>query len=468
MFPDLEQCRLLGNHNMVKTKLFLIKALHLFLTVLLFYLFWIVFRYGDAAEGMGAGTRYSCFVTLEYTILVSFFNKCYNAYLFGYSRIRTLTFAQFLSQFFSLMMVYVLVGVEWGVFQSPMGLMALMPPYLALDAGFSYLGNRFYFHLNAPRKTLLLYRDDRDRRRFGDITGKPMERLYQVVKEIRFDGAFSEIQPELGRGYDAVFVAGLNSRCRNGILKYCEETGLRGFFLPHVGDVIMQGAEHIQAFDSPVMMVRRKNLMPGYRTAKRASDAVLAALGLAVLSPVFAVIAIAVKATDGGPVFYRQERLTKDGKVFSILKFRSMRTDAEKDGLARLSDGIRDERVTPVGRILRLSHLDELPQLWNILAGDMSFVGPRPERPELTEKYAEIIPDFKLRLQVKAGLTGYAQVYGKYNTDPYEKLEFDLMYMNHMSVLTDIKLMFATAGILFSSENTRETACETAQDYENE
>ena len=162
----------------------------------------------------------------------------------------------------------------------------------------------------------------------------------------------------------------------------------------------------------------------------------------------------------------RRGGLLQGQSWFRIVKFRSMRTDAEKDGIARLSTGEKDDRITPVGRFIRKCRIDELPQLWNILTGDMSFVGPRPERPEIAEKYYEQMPDFKLRLQVKAGLTGYAQIYGKYNTEPYEKLEFDLMYINQMSLLTDLELMFATAGILFKKESTEgiQQGSQTAMD----
>ena len=180
--------------------------------------------------------------------------------------------------------------------------------------------------------------------------------------------------------------------------------------------------------------------------------------------------AAAIKLYDGGPVFYKQVRLTKNGKHFKIIKFRSMRTDAEKDGVARLSTGDNDDRITPIGRIVRKHRLDELPQLINILKGDMSLVGPRPERPEIAEQYYQSMPDFRLRLQVQAGLTGYAQVYGRYNTDPYEKLEFDLMYINNINFFTDLMLFFATLSILFSSESTEGIAdgTITAMDNENE
>jgi lipopolysaccharide/colanic/teichoic acid biosynthesis glycosyltransferase len=131
-----------------------------------------------------------------------------------------------------------------------------------------------------------------------------------------------------------------------------------------------------------------------------------------------------------------------------------MRQDAEKDGVARLSSGGADDRITPVGRFIRKVRIDELPQLFNILGGSMSLVGPRPERPEIAEQYYEELPEFALRLQAKAGLTGYAQVYGKYNTTPYDKLQMDLMYIAHPSFLEDLKIIFATVKILFMSEST--------------
>ena len=157
---------------------------------------------------------------------------------------------------------------------------------------------------------------------------------------------------------------------------------------------------------------------------------------------------------DGGTAFYKQNRLTKDGKVFPVYKFRSMRMDAEKDGVARLSTGENDPRITPIGRFIRAVRLDELPQLLNILKGDMSIVGPRPERPEISAQYEKEFPEWNLRLQAKCGLTGYAQVYGQYNTTPYDKLLMDLMYISEPSLFEDFKIMFATAKILLMKEST--------------
>lgn len=197
---------------------------------------------------------------------------------------------------------------------------------------------------------------------------------------------------------------------------------------------------------------------PEYLLFKRLFDIVVALIALVVLSPVMLLTAAAVKLTDGGPVFYKQKRLTKNGREFNVLKFRSMRPDAEKDGIARLSTGDQDPRITPVGRMIRRLRIDELPQLFNILGGSMSIVGPRPERPEIAAQYEKELPEFSLRLQAKAGLTGYAQVYGKYNTTPYNKLQMDLIYIAHPSFFEDLRIIFATIKILFLPESTEGVA----------
>ena len=191
-----------------------------------------------------------------------------------------------------------------------------------------------------------------------------------------------------------------------------------------------------------------------YDALKRLFDFAASLIALPVLLVPMLVIAALVRISSPGPVIYRQERLGLNGKPFEILKFRSMRVDAEKDGVARLSTGDKDDRITKVGHIIRACRLDELPQLLNILKGDLSVVGPRPERPEIAAQYCEEMPEFALRLQAKAGLTGYAQVYGKYNTTPYDKLQMDLMYIAHPSLIEDLKIMLATVKILFMPEST--------------
>ena len=211
-------------------------------------------------------------------------------------------------------------------------------------------------------------------------------------------------------------------------------------------------SEKIHMFDTPLLLFRNCGLTVEKQVVKRIFDVLVSGLMLIVLSPLMLIIALLVHFYDGGPVFYKQERLTKDGAVFLVYKFRSMRVDSEKNGARLAMKG--DSRVTPVGKVLRNIHFDELPQLINIIKGDMSLVGPRPERPEIAAEYTKEIPEFPYRLKVKAGLTGYAQVYGKYNTTPYDKLKLDLTYIENYSFLLDLQLIATTVKILFQKENT--------------
>lgn len=434
-------------------KLFGFKLLHLVISIVVFYLTFLLFRYGTLVEIEKAGFRYNYFVALLYGIMLVFFVRTYNAYLLGYNRVRTLVFGQFLSQLLSIIILYFVVSFAWNQFINPLMFIPMLILQLIVDIVWSYFGNSLFYRLHGKHKTLLIYRNQIDKIRFGTIKGKPTERMYVITDELQYDGSFSALKDKL-KGYDTIFVAGVNSRCRNGILKYCKENNVYGLFLPHIGDTIMQDAKHVQAFDSPVLGISRKELSPEFAVIKRLFDLISSGIALVLLSPVILITALVIKLYDGGPAFYRQTRLTRDGKEFQILKFRSMRVDAEKDGVARLSTGENDDRVTPVGKIVRRYRLDEIPQLWNIFKGDMSVVGPRPERPEIAEQYCQSMPEFKLRLQVKAGLTGYAQVYGKYNTSPYEKLEFDLLYINNMNILIDVQLCFATLMTVFKKEST--------------
>ena len=315
----------------------------------------------------------------------------------------------------------------------------------------AYIANKVYFATNPPKKTIVIYRNEEDLSRLNEVSKFSQKFDVQEYLKCNFDDyrdLLKAIEP-----YEVVFAVGVSATLRNSIAKECVEKGIQGYFVPHVGDIIMMGSRHVVQFSVPVMNVGRAYLDPEYLVTKRAIDIVVSILGIIILSPLMAVVAIAIKAYDGGPVLYKQTRLTKDGKHFKIWKFRSMKVDAEKDGVARLASE-KDDRITPVGRVVRACRFDELPQLFNILKGDMTIVGPRPERPEIAEQYEKVLPSFRLRLQVKAGLTGTAQVYGKYNSTPYDKLEMDLLYIKNMSLLEDIKLMFATIRILFLKDST--------------
>lgn len=273
---------------------------------------------------------------------------------------------------------------------------------------------------------------------------------YVISEEINVNEGMLKMKARIAE-HDAVLISDLPAEIRNDILKYCYDIDKRIYMLPKITDIIISSSDRIHLFDNVAFISKNYGLSQDQRIFKRLLDIVTSSVMIILSSWLMAIIAIAIKLDDKGPVFYRQERLTIDGKVFRILKFRSMRTDAEKFG-PQLSTR-QDPRITRVGKYLRASHLDELPQLFNVLHGEMSMVGPRPERPEIAAEYTRNVPEFNFRLKVKAGLTGYAQVYGRYNSTPYNKLRLDLTYIQNYSFWLDIKCMVMTVKILFQKEN---------------
>ena len=253
--------------------------------------------------------------------------------------------------------------------------------------------------------------------------------------------------------FPAIVICDVKGSLRNQILKYCYGKSIRVYITPKLSDIIIGGSEEIHLFDTPLFLCRNSGLSLDQQVAKRALDLICGVLAFIVASPFMLITAAAIKLYDGGPVLFKQKRLTIGGKEFNVYKFRSMVVNAEKDGVARLATQ-HDDRITPVGRIIRKIRFDELPQILNILKGDMSIVGPRPERPEIAEEYKKDMPEFDYRLKVKAGLTGYAQILGKYNTLPYDKLKLDLIYIENYSLLLDLKLILMTIKILFIPEST--------------
>ena len=310
-----------------------------------------------------------------------------------------------------------------------------------------WISRFIYGKLYRARKLLVIY-GDRDP---GDLIMKMNSRKdkYNISGKVHIEAGDRKIH-KMMKDYDGVIIWDLPSQIRNQYLKYCFAHSIRCYMSPKISDIILMGSDRIHLFDTPLLMSRNMGLSMEQRAAKRVLDIVISAIGIVVASPVMLIIAIAVKAYDRGPVFYYQDRLTLNGKTFKICKFRSMCVNSEKNG-ARLASK-HDSRITPVGRVLRNLHLDELPQLFNVFMGDMSLVGPRPERKQIMREYEKELPEFYYRLKVKAGLTGYAQVYGKYNTTPYDKLKLDLFYIENYSFLLDIKLLFMTVKIFFQKE----------------
>ena len=275
---------------------------------------------------------------------------------------------------------------------------------------------------------------------------------YLIKDVVSVDREWNEIVDIIDQS-EAIMIYDVHSELRNKIVKYCYEKDVRLYITPKISDVLIRSSENIHLFDSPLLLLRNNGLSFEEKLIKRLIDIIVSLVVIVVTSPIMLVIAIAIKAYDRGPVFFKQKRCTLNGKVFEIHKFRSMIVDAEKEGLS-VPASEKDPRITPIGNIIRATRLDELPQIFDILSGNMSLVGPRPERIEHVEKYTKDIPEFAYRLKVKGGLTGYAQIFGKYNTTAYDKLKLDLMYIQNYSILLDIKLILMTIKIVFMKEST--------------
>ena len=390
----------------------------------------------------------------------------YKSFAINISRISELIYCQTLSLLITEFIMYAVILLINRRLITPIPLIVVTIMQFCFIVIWCSLAHQWYFGRYKAQKTVIIW----DERTGVEnlIKQYKMEGHFDVVNVIHVNDVINNI-PETLKDVNIVFMCDLHSHERNQIVKYCVATNKISYILPRLGDAIMSGAEKMHLFHLPVLKVGRYNPTPEYLFVKRAIDIILSAIALILASPIMLILAIIIKS-DGGTAFYKQKRLTKNGKEFNVLKFRSMRMDAEKDGVARLSTGEKDDRITPVGKFIRAVRFDELPQLINILRGDMSIVGPRPERPEICKQYEEVLPEWPLRLQAKCGLTGYAQVYGQYNTTPYDKLMLDLMYIAKPSLAEDFKIIMATVKILFLPESTEgiKEGSTTAMDNENE
>ncbi|MGI6744873.1 MAG: sugar transferase [Acutalibacteraceae bacterium] len=314
----------------------------------------------------------------------------------------------------------------------------------------AYLGTSIIKKLNPPQMMIIVYGSHLA----TELVLKMSEMIdkYTICESVNILDGFDRVCKAVEK-YESVIICDVPSQLRNDILKYCYEKRKKVYIVPKISDVLIRGSFDINYFDCPLVCCEGVGLKREQQIIKRAIDIIFSLLVLIILSPLFLIIAAAIKIYDRGPVFYRQRRITLNGEEFDIIKFRSMIVNAEPDGKPKpaVND---DERITPVGRFMRRWRIDELPQIYNILRGEMSVVGPRAERVEHVKKYTKEIPEFAYRHKVKTGLTGYAQVYGKYNTTPYNKLKLDLMYIQNYSLLLDLKLILMTIKILFNKEST--------------
>lgn len=363
-----------------------------------------------------------------------------------------------LSQYLALLICNVIMGVQIVLMVGDMkwipqilkAMLFLMAADLVLSTVLVYIFDALLRKLYPAKEMLLiydLYSPEKMVKKFEKRKDK-----YVIREKVCLESEDGKIYEKMS-SYDYVLLYDISSEKRSDLLKYCYMNNIEVYMTSKLSDTIVRSAGDVLLFDSPLLHMVNNEMSFEQRFAKRCLDLALAVPMFLVASPIMLVTAAAIRAYDGGSALYKQERCTLHGKKFTIYKFRSMIVDAEKDGKAKLASQ-NDNRITPVGAFIRKTRLDELPQLINILKGEMSFVGPRPERPEIIKRYEKEIPEFSCRMKVKGGLTGYAQIYGKYNTTPYDKLKMDMMYIQNYSFLLDVRLILMTFKIMFIKEST--------------
>ncbi len=402
-----------------------------------------------------------------YAAVLYLFFKVYSGLKIGYLRRTDVFLSQNLALLGSNTITYLQISLIARDFVAvpPMLLLTILEVIVLIL--WTFLTGKLYFMLYPPRHLMIVYSSPAA----AALVMKMSRRVdkYMICKSVSADAPYQDILRKIEQ-YDGVIICDIPAKLRNDLVKFCFDRQLRAYIVPKISDIILRGADDIRLFDTPLLLCRNYGLTFEQRLVKRTFDIVFCLLALLPAVPVMLGCALAVKLCDGGSVFYKQKRLTEGGREFELYKFRSMIPDAEADG-AQVS-GDHDERVTRVGRFLRKCRLDELPQLFNILKGDMSVVGPRPERPEFCEAYEKQFPEFRFRLHVRAGLTGYAQVTGAYDTSPYDKLKMDLMYMESWSLFKDIRIVLMTLKIMLSPVKSNESLLQlteqTARDADDE
>lgn len=420
---------------------------------ILFTAIWFIFyRYNLATMFLyKKGTAILIFI---YCVLYFIFTDIYGGHKVGYFRISELIYSQFLS----MIIVNVIIWLQICLIDRRV---VAIPPIVLLtiiDTAFiifwSVWSTKRFRKRNVVRNLLVVCDD----RLPNGIIQKMnwYDHKFRIWKQISISYGIDKILEEAEKS-DGLVLAEIDSNLKKQLIQYGFEKSVPVFVIPDVSEIVLRSAYTLNMCDMPVLICSKGELSLSDEFVKRLFDIAVSICVLCLLWPIMLITALFIKIYDNGPVFYKQKRMTINGKIFTVYKFRSMVIDAEKDGVARLAQQ-KDGRITPVGRIIRKVRIDELPQLFNVLKGDMSIVGPRPERPEIAEQYEKAVPEFAYRLKIKAGLTGYAQVVGRYNTDPYDKLMWDLMYIEDYSFLLDIKLILMTIKILFIPESTQGVA----------
>lgn len=437
-----------------KTILFFASLINIVLMTVVFAYVWYGYYAATMFQKISFYRRGNYALLALYAVLLFFFSNMYGGLKIGQLRRIEVMLSQYLSLFLTNVVAYVIISLLAFSLVDPLRLIGAMVVEMVISSIWNILIIHFYNIIFQPWRILLIYGE----RSAADLVYKVETRRdkYAIYDAINIDEGMERISEKM-KEFQAVIIGDISAVKRNDVLKYCYANKVRAYVIPKLSDIILMGADRIHVFDTPFLLSKGYTLSFDQRFLKRTLDLVIAIPLTILAAPFMLLTAIAIKLYDGGSVLYKQVRCTRYEREFEIYKFRSMIENAEGDGVAKLASE-NDSRITPVGKFIRATRIDELPQLFNIIKGDMSFVGPRPERPEIMKEYCENMPEFKFRTRVKAGLTGFAQVYGKYNTTPYDKLKLDLFYIENYSLWMDLKLILMTVKTVLTKDATEGVA----------
>ena len=421
-----------------------------------FAMVWLLY-YNDAAFRSHRTLGAICSIFVWFVLYLKFC-KTYRAFKIASSSIGETAFTQFLSIGFSDLILYVASCLIARRYVDVLPGSAAVLVQVAVSFVWAMKAKQYFLKHVQPQDCLLIYDRSISNKEF--ITGRnfasKLEQRYGHLFNICEGYPVNEVDNlvlDAIAKYPVIFLYELPLEKRSLITRYCVDTGKRIYITPTVEDIIARGYDVKHFINTPLFAYNGSFKTNQTYFGKRTFDVVFSLIMLIVASPIMLITAMAVKFEDGGDIFFRQARVTQGGKVFNVLKFRSMIMDAEKDGKP-LPCVAGDSRITKVGKFIRLTRIDELPQIFNILSGNMSWVGPRVERIEHVDLFTKEIPEFSYRLRVKGGLTGYAQIYGKYNTSAHDKLLLDLLYIEQQSFLMDLRILFLTVKTVFTPEAT--------------
>lgn len=415
------------------------------------YLIFILF-FSKISTSLLSLTRVSVFVAFIFFVSIILLSPVYGNFEIGVKKSKPIIYSTVVSVIFADLIAVVglfLISVGAHNFKSSvimslaMFMLTIITQVIVIIA-LTYYGNSIYFRMNPPVNTLIIYKDKVLKNKIQSYVEsyKKQYKLVDVVENL--DNSKVDIS-DVGN----IFILGMDSDYNNKMVENCYYESKSVYFDANMHDVLL-GKNRTIVYDDVLMVEYTTRKLTLYQQfVKRFIDIVFSIIFIILTSPIMLGVALAIKMDDGGPVFYLQERISKDAKVFKIIKFRSMKLNSGSRPASQ-----NDDRITKVGHIIRKFRVDELPQFINILKGDMGVVGPRPESIPVMENILEEHPKFVYRLKVKAGLTGYAQIFGKYNTTPDQKLLMDLKYIETYSLLNDIKLMLQTVNVFSKSDST--------------